>query len=358
MMKFLLIPLLVLNAALADDCEMGLQAYKETVFPKIRKDCAECHGGAKENAPPFAVSDSLDSYNQVLNYMNFSDIGNSLFAVRAGNGHCKKSNCNDESGDQVYELAQSWWEKGEKSCGRSGKLFANPVLIPANLPSDQFVTMSFDLSTINSAFAGIYFQIDIQNAYPQVGQGKAAYRVRSPRFINGQGSISVKNLKVMLNGRFDPIYNAYVELDQPFQFIPVALGNVQSATPVLSSSTMTLLKDELANPKLYVSFVDLKMTAAMSCENSQVFTQKISPMLTSLNCNSCHNAQATKVGAKVLNLNMAPAQLCVATRNLVEPKALMNSALISVPTRGAFGHPQLNTNLHKNYVSAIKEWMQ
>src|SRR5436190_717527 len=94
---------------LAAACEVGFQAFLPTVYAKVRRDCALCHDGSKVGmgAPPFATDDPNSSYQQLLNYMNFTNINESLLVIRAGNNHCGESNCNPASGADMLIQAQA-----------------------------------------------------------------------------------------------------------------------------------------------------------------------------------------------------------------------------------------------------------
>lgn len=342
-------------AALA--CDSGFEAFKKTVYAKVRRDCVECHDGSKAKAPPFATDNAESSYSQLLSYMNFSKVDESLLVYRAGNNHCGKENCQETSGKEMAKLGEEWFQSGEKICERNGRLFSEDVLIPESLPGADsgFQTVAIDLGSMKPELKGISFQVDIQNYMDKSSVTRGAYRFRSPRFVGGTNSIYVKNMKVLLNGRYDVIYNQFSTIDRTFPFLST---NIMNSTPVLSASTIIVMKDELKNPKLSVSFMEIELRKEdMRCENLATFTSKVEPLLKSNNCASCHNSSGKSVGEGTFDCTVAAQTLCGTASSLIDPKYLMVSPLISIPSQGLYKHPQLTDEQRYEYVAAIRSWL-
>jgi hypothetical protein len=338
-------------------CDEGFESFKNSVYLQVRRDCVRCHDGSKPTAPPFATSDPANSYNLLLNYMNFSKPKESLLVFRAGNNHCATSNCDEEAGAEMAENAQKWWESGENKCFRNGKYFTEEIEIPANLPSlkEGFMTLSFDLGLANDELKGTVFQIDIQNFSDATETSAGAYRFHSPRFTGGKGSLYFKDIKILLNGRYDSIYNAFSIENKKVNFYN---ANGVMATPVVSGLSMIISKDELQPAKLSVSFMEIQPAANDSCRNAAVFTNEVFPLLTKMNCATCHNQNGSSLGTQVFNLNRPLNQLCEVSSELANLNFPMSSALISVPTRGLYNHPQLTGESGTEYAKIIKNWLE
>lgn len=338
-------------------CDPGFEAFKKTVYAKVRRDCALCHDGSKATAPPFATDNADSSYNQLLSYMNFSKIEESLLVFRAGNNHCQKVNCQQESGKEMAKLADEWFQSGEKTCERNGRLFSDEVDLPAELPkADQgFKTVTIDLSSIKADLKGYTFQVDVQNYMDQSAVTRGAYRFRSPRIIGGNKAIYVKNMKVLLNGKYDVIYNQYSTVDRTFPFLAAAQEN---STPVMSAATIIMMKDGLEKPKISVSFMDIELrNEDMQCRNQAMFISKVQPLLKSNNCASCHNSAAKSVGEGTFDCTATAQKLCGMATSLIDPKYTMVSPLIAVPSQGLYQHPQLTEAQRYQYVEAIRSWL-
>lgn len=350
------------SAAMATTCDSGYKAYAETLYPKImQKDrCVECHNGSNPKAPPFAVGEAENSYELVLRYMNFAKIDESLLTYRAGNGHCAKANCDFEVGIEFSEVAKSWWDKGESTCNRNGKHFSAEVAVPKVLPPAKagFKTIYFDLSPISTEFKDMKLALEIQEYVKPSENVRGAYRFKSPRIVNGDGIIYVKDMKVLLNGMYDSVYNAYTIVDKTTTFAPVELGLIRSATPAISSSPLIIVKDGLTNPKLQVSFMEISKGNKMTCNNDLMFTNVVMPAFNSLNCTECHNSSLDEYGSQVFDLTKNVDQVCLTATALTEKSFPAASALLALPTKGLFGHPQLGGQERTDYTKVIKDWLK
>lgn len=341
-------------------CDDGFEAFLTTVYKQVRQDCAKCHDGTRPSAPPFAVSDAFASYNMLLNYMNFSKPEASLLVVRAGNGHCGNSSCEEDSGLEMAENAKAWWSQGENRCFRNGKFFTEEIALPANLPSpaNGFVTLSFDLGKSNPDLKGVFIQLDIQDFQHAGESTPGAYRVKSPRFVGGQDAIRFKDIKVLLNGKYDPIYNAFTIENKSSSFVSADTRLAASATPVLSGHSMIILKDTLSNPTMSVSFVEITSDKRKNCGAQSEFENQVLPLMKNLNCATCHNEQGTVAATHLFNLSRPTNELCNISQDLTNPQYPMSSAIISFPTRGLFGHPKISEKDNTIYTQAVKNWLQ
>lgn len=360
MKNFVLISILIFLSSPALACDDGFEAFLTTVYKQVRQDCARCHDGTRPTAPPFAVSDAMASYNMLLNYMNFSKPEASLLVVRAGNGHCGTSACEEESGIEMAENAKTWWAQGENRCFRNGKYFTEEITLPANLPSpaNGFMTLTFDLGQANPELKGTFVQLDVQDFQPASDSTPGAYRVKSPRFVGGRDAVRFKDIKVLLNGKYDPIYNAFTIEDKKTSFVATNLKAAAVATPILSGHSMIILKDTLTNPTMSISFVEVAPDQNTKCGAQDEFEKNVLPMMRTLNCATCHNQQGTVAGTQLLNMSRPINELCNISQELTNSSYPMSSAMISVPTRGLFGHPKISEKDNTAYVQVVKSWIQ
>lgn len=347
----------------AETCLSGRDAFAKSVYLKVRKNCVFCHDGRRPDTPMFASPDLQVSYDRLLNYMNFSKIEDSLLVIRAGNGHCKDENCEEEHGQEMKKLAEDWWAGGENLCYRNGRFFSAEVAIPANLPNDKqgFKTLSFDLGSINNQLKEIYLQIDIQDhIQPAENLAYKAYRFKSPRIVSkNSASLKIKNLKVLLNGKYDPVYNAYASIDAEVKLWPVVNNEFKWASTVLSGVHLTLMKDSLTDAKLSVSFDMIEKTNASNkgCANIGAYKTYFKPMVQQLKCSECHNSQAKEYGTALLNFDGAEDNQCAVASTLVEGRAFTAMPLLKIPVQNYGKHPQLDEQSRAAYVQAMKSWL-
>jgi hypothetical protein len=216
------------------------------------------------------------------------------------------------------------------------------------------------LGTVKPELAGVSFQVQVQNFVDPSGTlTKGAYRLRSPRIVTTQTtpSIYVKDIKILLNGVFDSVNNAYSAVDRTVPFIKAGDGRYQ--TPVLSGDMMVVLKNGLDAPKFTVSFVDIGVRAdAPVCINEAGFSN-VKTLLTNagLRCAECHNRDATSAGARTLDCGASTTQMCQMASALIDPYSTLDSPLLLVPARGIFEHPQMTDDQRSNFFNVIRAWV-
>jgi hypothetical protein len=131
-----------------------------------------------------------------------------------------------------------------------------------------------------------------------------------------------------------------------------------NATPLLSSESVIVLKDGMPSPKVGVSFVDIALTSdAPVCQNLSGFSAKMKPALTATNCATCHNSKGTAIGERLLDMNSSNDALCKQASAMVDPDFLLISPLVSIPSKGVFGHPQLSDGDRTTLVQALRDWL-
>lgn len=361
-MRSMLISLLLLvmiYSLPSNACPEGYESFQKNVHAKVRKDCARCHDGQNSQAPAFASQDAKSSYESILSYMNFTDKAQSLFVIRAGNGHCAMKNCNEASGAEMLELTTKWWGEGENLCFRNGKYFTQEVSLPEYLPADQnsYKVVNVPLDKVNADLAGMSFQFKIQNFQNEGDGTKGAYRIRAPRLINGSGAVKIKDVKILLNGKYDEVYNAYSIIDQTATFVPLTRVQEKSATPVLSSQHLIISKDSLEDKKISVSFMAIEKSAETECANLTKFNSTVMPLFQKMNCISCHSDGAVELPLLVFDMTTPADHLCRVTTELGKQKYKRVSPLINyVSSEHAF-HESLPQEEREQFSDAIQSWL-
>jgi len=291
--------------------------------------------------------------------MNFSKIEESLLVIRAGNGHCKEESCEFESGLDMAEKARTWWESGEKICLRNGKYFTAEIPLPKELPKseNEFTSLTFNLKDLEKDLDGVRFQIEVQDFIPTSPDTKGAYRVRFPRFINGSGALLVKDIKVLLNGKYDQVANAFTDISKSVPFVPIDVAGVETATPLLSAQAIIILKDGLANPKLSISFVEIQKVEQADCFGRNRFKKYMLPIFNRVRCDTCHNSEGQAIGTRMLNIDDSESDLCKSTSALVNAQYPMTSPLVSFPVKGTSNHKQLSESEQQELIDAVRFWL-
>lgn len=327
-----------------DQCTAGITAFTSTVYAKIEKDCKECHGGANPDAPPYASGDNTSTYYAVLNYVNFSDIPDSTLVLRAGNGHCGKSNCNSASGADMLNQVKAWYAQGQNTCPVAGNYFTAEVPVPTNLPDNTqtpaWQTLQWDMSTISVQFAGYTFGLDMQYWVRPTSSDPGAYRFREPRVLTGTDTIHIANIKVLINHTWNSSDNDYTVVDR---IVSPQTGPSGQAAPY-----PTLSADEIitfpqgTTDKISVAFNVLESDDPVPCNDESLFTSSILPYLHQGTCYSCHGGEGglgTSPANLAFNMDVSNARLCQGVRERTNFSEPIQSLFLSFGARGKFDHP-------------------
>jgi hypothetical protein len=341
-----------------DTCDQGLTAFQNSVHALVRERCVACH--ERGPGPAFAVPDVAQSYAHILRYVNFDDIPNSYFVTKGGNMHCQLYgvNCQTNQAD-VEAVLRGWWDAGEDSCPRKGRFFSEAVALPTELPSRQqgFVPMRWSLQTIDqSLLRGAVFEVEVQK-FADAGQdAPGAYRFRKPRLASPDKHLRVENVKLLVNGKFDVLANAYTAIASSVtaKAIPSAGALGQ---PVLSAKPMIVPEDIAGADKIVVSFEVLQQeSAARTCRAQTSFTQNVLPVVTARNCRGCHGDAAQVAGQRFF-MSADNGALCNEFLQRVDFNVLMNSPLIDYPLRGANDHARIIPRLDE-VTPAWTDWIR
>ncbi len=346
-----------------DPCEGGKAAFEKTVYAKIKTDCAECHapGG---RGPTFVLADTAAAYMRVKNYVDFVDLSRSVLGIRAGNNHCLKENCNEASGKEMKTLLQAWWDGGESSCKTVGKYFTAAITAPSDLPVylpekvDAWKRIEWDLSAIRDDLAGTKFSVEAQVYSPGTDAAPAAYRFRKPRMHQGFDPIRIAGVRILVNGKFDRLANAYESIDTVTAPQEVAGGGILEF-PVLTSQPLLLLQEKKAGDMFSVAFDELTIVDRPKCKEAGMFKEKVLPILAKADCASCHTTAgtATLPAARAsFAMELTDDQLCSAFIQRTNHTSPLRSVVIEMPARGKLGHPIVITE-PAAYLDVLQTWM-
>ena len=341
----------------AADCPEGLAAFTSTVHTKIRKDCKRCHDSGGPG-PAFAVADASDSYFRVLNYSEFADPSTSTLGVRAGNGHCGLSNCNADSGTELVALMRQWWDSGEKSCSRFGKVFTVEQEIPALPAVGAFQELRFDLSTLGSDYEDLVFSIEAQQFTSPTETEAGAYRFRKPRIMGPGPALHVEGVRVLINRKWDIVANEYLPIRQIGSVTPPPAVDMDPIYPLLSTEHMIVIQDQKAGDRISISFEGFGTAAARGCKNPEGFKASVLPYLQNAKCTTCHGAADATLGKMASrSLNLEIGDVCQTSLERVRWDRPNFSALFELPVRGKHGHPVVIPNADR-YWADLNSWIR
>lgn len=247
------IGILLLGCSLAKDPNAGLMnnsganhavalaAFEKSVYTITSNQCVGCHG--RGIGPQFAVADIEQAYTLSKSYADFTDPSLSVFVSRMMDGHCG-ADCSTD-GSRMTAAIQEWWDEGESikdAGGLNGNERVTPDLaLPNPLPTGAtYYTLQWDLGVISEGIAATYFTIEIQQFDAE------AYRVRNPKLRTTDRKIDIADIKVLVNGIYDPGSNDYTVISALL---------LQNTIRILSPALMLVLQDRgPAEDKIAISF--------------------------------------------------------------------------------------------------------
>lgn len=350
-------------------CDEGVNAFKTSVHPLLRDRCVKCHDSEHNPqdplGPTFAVADAAKSYSSLLAYQNFDDIANSNFVKKGGNMHCLNTYGYDckTAAPEVAAAVQAWWDGGEKTCPRKGKFFTGQLPIPANLPdrSQGFLKMRWDLGNIGPLLRNSSFEMEAQLFASPADDNAGAYRFRKPRIVTPTRTIILKDVKILSNGRFNPLEDAFRPIDQTVA--PGAVptdASVPTPFPVLSSKAQIVLASG-SQDQIMVSFEDLRnVTTAIQCKALDKFQSDVLPLLEFRNCYQCHSGGTTSLpGSLPANaqfaMNVPAADLCKAFIQRISRQSFEKSPIATYPALAVNGHPLIVAGMDEA-AKGLKSW--
>jgi mono/diheme cytochrome c family protein len=334
-------------------CGEGLNAFSNSVHKMVRSRCTTCHenNSGPATGPSFAIENVNLSYERIRRYVNFANIPSSYFVRKGGNQHCVAHGVNCEiTHDDVLRELNAWWESGEKICPQNGKFFTGRVAIPAQLPNrDQgYTMMRWDLGSASPDFAGSVLEIEVQRFADRVDASPGGYRFRKPRLVARDYSLKIKDLKILINGKYDVLANAYVGIKQSVNAGPT--GAVLSARP------MIVIQDQAQGDEALISFEVLRKAAPVQCNATKLFSESVGKLVEVRNCRECHMAAGT-AGNRMFPMDSDTNQLCADFLQRTDFNRPLSSASIEYAYKGVNGHLKVIPSL-REVVPIWTNWIQ
>jgi hypothetical protein len=325
----------------AEICTAGFTGFKTQFLPMVQNEvCNTCHNGDNPNAPPWLVGDDEQMYLSVKNYVNFGDLTSSRLFIRAGNRHCG-GGCNAAMADRMKGYLQSWFNAGESTCDQSVSLRTEPQPIPADLPSDHYVTMGWELSSIDVGLRGARIEVEIRRFTAAEGPTPGSYFIRKPRFVSTEPfNLTVQKMRILNN-------RAFQEAANEFERVNAVVGPDQTggalSYPVLSPEPLILVEDHPGADQLMVSFEKLVATDRRMCRAMDKFRDKVKPVVEARSCTSCHVPGATSDAVATTRFDMSGTdeEMCAKFLSRTWSNTDVFPALIQYPLFGRFEHPRV-----------------
>ena len=339
------------------DCPEGLEAFENTVFPVITNYCAGCHDGSKEEAPPFAKGVVEDSYKRLRNYVNFTNIDQSLLIDQAGNGHCGEEECEFEAGDEMLVAVNEWWEQGENMCNSLGSFFTEGITVESLPKLDEgYETLRIPLASIRLNLEGVFLEVQVQEYAVSDETGSRTIRFKSPRLVNGDKPLQIATIRLFVNDEYDAIFNQFQSVDKTVSFYS-GEDSEETATPLLSSHMMLFVTESDYPLTIKASFTALDENEANACLSENAFTETVLPLLVNT-CASCHSNQSSDY-SYTMNLSQEDSALaCSNVKEFTNTQSPIQSTLLSLINREDLGHPEVTFSDKRVFIETVKSWIE
>ncbi|MBY0470560.1 hypothetical protein K2X30_05275 [bacterium] len=254
----------------------AVTAFQTGFYAAARARCVACHGASQ--SPLFAVVNINAAYATSKTVVNFSNVPGSVILTKVRDGHCG-ANCSTNGTEWTGFI--NTWRAAEVAAGNitsaitpvqafaiaaqdNLKWVTGQIVLSGNLPSansgDRFERIRFPLSNLSPEdpdLAAAVVEIEIQKMID--GDGNRLYRIRNPRLASSVGMVQIKNIQVMINGRFDGIESAFADVDT--LVTASAIPSDPSAalhTMPLSNKEILVLQDRGAGDKISLGFEVLR----------------------------------------------------------------------------------------------------
>lgn len=324
-------------------CAVGFEAFKTNLYPVIMNGpCVTCHQSGP--GPIYAHQVPEQAYLAVKNYVNFSDIANSRISIRAGNAHDRCTQCNLAMRTRVVNGITAWFDQGEKDCDQSMRFRTAQQAVPANLPTNSFVKMRFDLRDVDAALAGANIEIEIKRLAEPAGDNPGAYLIRKPRISSSRRlTIETRNMRILNNNKYQEEANAYTRVNAVTSPNDTAVA-APYVYPVLSPEPMILIQDGMAD-KLSVTFEMVQVAQPVACKAQQLFHDNVMPVVEARGCKSCHGQanNPNPIGQRAFaafKMDVTDETLlCRRFRERAWGDGDILPAIVQYPLNGRFEHP-------------------
>ncbi len=313
----------------------SVAAFEKTVYPVVRDKCKSCHG--QSQAPLFAVSNSTLGHDRAIEFVRFSEPATSRLAIYGGNSHCG-INCSSTTESVIVEEIENWRDlAGEISQSDEDFDYVTPETVLPSLTGGK-VTMNWPLDGFG--YPGAMFTIEVEQFVDGV------YRFGAPKLRAGPLAFAVADLRVLVNGSWDPGTVAYRDVE-----IHISANQVLTA---ISTQTMLVFgQDGPGMDKISIAFTRFDG----GCASLPLFVSQVKPILA--NCRGCHDSGVAgyDLGAvRAFDFKGTDATLCFRSLRRSNPNNLSQSDLIQYPLLGTpmFTTPQINAT----QAESILQWLQ
>jgi hypothetical protein len=237
----------------------GEFGYSQTVYPYVRTNCVQCHGGSQ--TPVFASSNLDTAYGLAFGLVNFTVIPASKFVSKIKDGHCGGACTTD--GTAMTALITQWktyYGKNGTLPGApvdTGNYFTNQLPIPPNpagcVPTDGdpnnsahnllgspdfaagtttladgtvitlqqsvcWMKLTYPITQItpglDPSLSRATFVVDVAYENLDTSLGPASYVFKNPRIISPDQPIYVHDVKTFVDGTYHPEYGVlYQNID-------------------------------------------------------------------------------------------------------------------------------------------------
>lgn len=351
-----------------DTCPDGIAAFTKNLYtPILRQNCVECHD---ENGagPPHSTADVNASYALIKTYVDFAQIDKSRIVSRVKSQHWLNYNpkATGTTVDLMTAALQNWFDQGEKSCPNSTTPQSSMTLVPTNLPvypDDHFMTLTWKLDSLGSAFVGSQFSVDMQMFVAASSTTPAAYRLKQPRFASMKPGVKIGGIQLYLNQKLQVTSNAWAtinaEIGGHIAAAKATGDDVFTTAPILSPRHVILLQDQPTGDSLSVAFTGLQFTTAPTCKSLATFQAKILPVIQQNSCVICHSlASQNAIGAgQFLNFAVADDVACALARERSDFVHPANSVFFLLGFTEALDHPPA-INLPASFTQDWANWVK
>jgi hypothetical protein len=352
LMKSLLI-IFSLNSFADVACEQGRSAFKNTIYPELLNRCTDCHGD-NGSAPKHSASNLDQAYEIALGSAHYPDFMNSRFLKKVKSSHWSDYGNYPEdlmTEAEANQFLSDWYNQGQKECEGQFKVETESISLPSDIPhlsTGKFKTLSFKVKPLNSLpDTEVKVEIDVQVFSEAKDDIKKSYRLIKPR-IKSNHSIWVKDLKFIYGDIYYQSENGFFDLDQK-----VSGRKLSDSFPLLSLNSQILIVRENKKNTLKLGFSHLELIADPICPPENETYQDLLKWLDKTKCLSCHS-NSTEDGFKKMPLS---GDFCREILDRSNRAQLPSSIFIDVPSKGKFGHPQLEFWEGKRLRESYLKWL-
>lgn len=324
------------------------RAFEETVYAITRANCVSCHATQQ---PMHAADNVVTAHDAVITgfKVNFSNIENSRLVKKLRDDN---HNCWGDCEENANEMAQaiSDWNDAIKNSGAPQPPvdlahYTEEILLSEAFNGAAIVTLRYDVSEIVRV-PGVEFRVDISE------YDSFSYQLTNPRISTSSVDIRAKNIKVLVNGQYNPQHSTYTIIDQ--------IATPQNGQ--LSTYSMVVLKEDgPLEDKISFSFEVLKVDEGINDLDEEDLTVSLATFedtvypVTRMYCINCHTDQEPPHASN----NIAVAHDVVLTQSLVNFNVPANSRLVEkVRGRHNCGSQTQCNNIADQFQAAIEEWKQ